>query len=253
MPPPLLPARPMRPPGLRLPALPLLNVRTLPQIVTCPGPLGLFPTRIPRSGDVDTRSCFKCGGTGHIGSNPICPRYKDAPTFFPGPRVGTQRMLESYADGTTLTRTLNAAPDLADLVDAAGEAENNMISEPAENSDEETPFPVIASVAAVLELQSGPDFQDWTQEIESQQTDATAVASVCTLLSHLLYGLGGVRTTNGPLPLVYRSNAGTGQEAGAVVKVEVGGSAECLSQQLKLVPVAAAGDAHALLRPISAL
>ncbi|KAJ6524648.1 hypothetical protein DFH09DRAFT_1418473 [Mycena vulgaris] len=47
----------------------------------------------------DTRTCFKCGGIGHIGSNPICPRYRDAASL--GARVGAQRVLESYADGDT--------------------------------------------------------------------------------------------------------------------------------------------------------
>ncbi|KAJ7159116.1 hypothetical protein C8R43DRAFT_1124749 [Mycena crocata] len=41
----------------------------------------------------DTRTCYKCGIYGHIGTNPICPQYSDGPVAR-GPRVH-----ESYAEG----------------------------------------------------------------------------------------------------------------------------------------------------------
>ncbi|KAJ7610565.1 hypothetical protein DFH06DRAFT_1345970 [Mycena polygramma] len=42
------------------------------------------------------KNCYKCGGLGHIGSDPICPKYGDQPTFKDRPRVGAQRVLDSY-------------------------------------------------------------------------------------------------------------------------------------------------------------
>ncbi|KAJ6482239.1 hypothetical protein DFH09DRAFT_1107375 [Mycena vulgaris] len=58
-----------------------------------PVPSPALPSHIPHS--EDTRTCFKCGGVGHIGSNPRCPRFNEPTTA----RVGAQRVLESYADG----------------------------------------------------------------------------------------------------------------------------------------------------------
>ncbi|KAJ7451194.1 hypothetical protein B0H11DRAFT_2289037 [Mycena galericulata] len=72
-----------------------------------------LPPRIP--GSEDTRTCFKCGGVGHIGTNPRCPRYNE-PSIVPGARVGAQRVLESYADG-------NDVPDDEYAVEGQGEAE----------------------------------------------------------------------------------------------------------------------------------
>ncbi|KAJ7612426.1 hypothetical protein DFH06DRAFT_1147149 [Mycena polygramma] len=42
------------------------------------------------------KNCYKCGGLGHIGSDPVCPKYGDQPTFKDRPRVGAQRVLDSY-------------------------------------------------------------------------------------------------------------------------------------------------------------
>ncbi|KAJ6573748.1 hypothetical protein DFH09DRAFT_1078725 [Mycena vulgaris] len=58
-----------------------------------PVPSPALPSHIPHS--EDTRTCFKCGGVGHIGSNPRCPRFNEPTTA----RVGAQRVLESCADG----------------------------------------------------------------------------------------------------------------------------------------------------------
>ncbi|KAF8178813.1 hypothetical protein K438DRAFT_1977660 [Mycena galopus ATCC 62051] len=41
--------------------------------------------------------CFKCGIQGHIGSDPICSKYNEPPTHRERPRVGAQRVLESYS------------------------------------------------------------------------------------------------------------------------------------------------------------
>ncbi|KAJ7086777.1 hypothetical protein B0H15DRAFT_801425 [Mycena belliarum] len=42
------------------------------------------------------KTCFKCGGLGHLGNNPICPRFSDQPSFKDRPRVGAQRVFDSY-------------------------------------------------------------------------------------------------------------------------------------------------------------
>ncbi|KAJ7688279.1 hypothetical protein B0H17DRAFT_1180624 [Mycena rosella] len=42
----------------------------------------------------DSRTCFKCGGLGHIASNPKCPRFHEPMPL----RLGAQRVIESYAD-----------------------------------------------------------------------------------------------------------------------------------------------------------
>ncbi|KAJ7659580.1 hypothetical protein DFH06DRAFT_1130351 [Mycena polygramma] len=57
------------------------------------------PVTLPLSGKPaeETRTCYKCGVYGHIGSNPICPKYKENLPA-PGARVGAQRVPESYSD-----------------------------------------------------------------------------------------------------------------------------------------------------------
>ncbi|KAJ6469785.1 hypothetical protein C8R47DRAFT_1077932 [Mycena vitilis] len=52
-----------------------------------------------RTTGTDERTCYKCGAVGHIAANPKCPKYND-PAIVPGARVGAQRVLESYADGS---------------------------------------------------------------------------------------------------------------------------------------------------------
>ncbi|KAJ7101994.1 hypothetical protein C8R44DRAFT_887778 [Mycena epipterygia] len=62
----------------------------------------------------DKRICFKCSGIGHIGSNPLCPWYNDPPSRPQGPRVGAQRVLESYADeDNTPDEEIAVGPDNA--------------------------------------------------------------------------------------------------------------------------------------------
>ncbi|KAJ7601893.1 hypothetical protein DFH06DRAFT_1153311 [Mycena polygramma] len=56
------------------------------------------PAPVRASGSEDTRTCYKCGIMGHIGTNPKCPRFSE-PSTVPGARVGAQRVLESYSDG----------------------------------------------------------------------------------------------------------------------------------------------------------
>ncbi|KAJ6456315.1 hypothetical protein C8R47DRAFT_1227846 [Mycena vitilis] len=64
----------------------------------------------------DTRTCYKCGVYGHIGTNPICAKFKDNTVAF-GARVGAQRVPDSYSDADG-----NAADD--ELLEApSGEAE----------------------------------------------------------------------------------------------------------------------------------
>ncbi|KAF8145493.1 hypothetical protein K438DRAFT_1991784 [Mycena galopus ATCC 62051] len=43
------------------------------------------------------KTCFKCGIYGHIGSDPACPKFSDPPINRDRPRVGAQRVLESYS------------------------------------------------------------------------------------------------------------------------------------------------------------
>ncbi|KAJ7042868.1 hypothetical protein C8F04DRAFT_1251688 [Mycena alexandri] len=61
----------------------------------------------------DRRTCFKCGIVGHIGTNPICPRYSEPSV--PGARVAAQRVVESYAGGDVAVDPAEAEnPELAE-------------------------------------------------------------------------------------------------------------------------------------------
>ncbi|KAJ7717216.1 hypothetical protein B0H16DRAFT_1740726 [Mycena metata] len=52
------------------------------------------------------KTCFKCGILGHIASDPVCSKYNEQPTFKERPRVGAQRILDSYeADDEELAYT----------------------------------------------------------------------------------------------------------------------------------------------------
>ncbi|KAJ6479868.1 hypothetical protein DFH09DRAFT_1341621 [Mycena vulgaris] len=54
-------------------------------------------TRVPGTGPHADKTCFKCGVLGHIGSDPICSKYNEQPSFRERPRMGAQRVLDSYA------------------------------------------------------------------------------------------------------------------------------------------------------------
>ncbi|KAF8128777.1 hypothetical protein K438DRAFT_1789428 [Mycena galopus ATCC 62051] len=58
------------------------------------------------------KTCFKCGIHGHIGSDPSCPKFSEPPAPRDRPRVGAQRVLESYsADDDELEQELEARDD----------------------------------------------------------------------------------------------------------------------------------------------
>ncbi|KAJ6521826.1 hypothetical protein DFH09DRAFT_1330935 [Mycena vulgaris] len=168
---------------------------------TRPASSATAPTLRP-SGD-DTRTCFKCGALGHIGSNPICPRYRDSAPL--GARVGAQRVLESYTEGDGPDDDVatggvgaegsaqdepwgvqydadfdpNESPDLADLV---------AMEEPAEVAEELDPETPSESEAVPhspglldldrFELTLGvASNREWTAQGEVREALASAAAS----------------------------------------------------------------------------
>ncbi|KAJ6526122.1 hypothetical protein DFH09DRAFT_1095348 [Mycena vulgaris] len=122
-------------------------VTRLDLIKGTPGAHCLCSERLDESGK-DSHTCFKCGGIGHIGSTPKCPRFYEPAAA----RVGAQCVLESHADGAEPPEDVyedehemegdydglyggaqydpeeddpNIAPDLAELMGAAdGDSES---------------------------------------------------------------------------------------------------------------------------------
>ncbi|KAJ7603436.1 hypothetical protein DFH06DRAFT_1350198 [Mycena polygramma] len=75
------------------------------------------------------KNCYKCGGLGHIGNDPICPKYGDQPTFKDRPRVGAQRVLDSYvADDDELEEN---EEEMAPIHDHWGGSQYDSDPEPA--------------------------------------------------------------------------------------------------------------------------
>ncbi|KAJ7606486.1 hypothetical protein DFH06DRAFT_1348026 [Mycena polygramma] len=157
----------------------------------------------------ETCSCYKCGVYGHIGSNPICPKYKDSPVAL-GARVGAQRVPNSYSDadeshaGDDLLAAPeedtgaaedfdglwggaqydpeadpNEAPDLAELLHDA----RNDEGESADTSD--TPEEAIPASAATLDCNLPPQFchpaPGWMSTERPQEPNAVLAASPTSL------------------------------------------------------------------------
>ncbi|KAJ7640211.1 hypothetical protein B0H17DRAFT_1149061 [Mycena rosella] len=98
-----------------------------------------------------TRKCYKCGLFGHIGNSPICAKFHEPAPAREQPRVGAQRVLDSYAvDDKELTEEAHAeaihndwggsqyegesehgdhSPDLQELMEVAGEEEARLGNE----------------------------------------------------------------------------------------------------------------------------
>ncbi|KAJ7088195.1 hypothetical protein C8R44DRAFT_892990 [Mycena epipterygia] len=90
---------------------------------TAPVPSDLRPRPAPAGRgsvpDHSHKSCFGCGGMGHIASNPICPRYNDSASS--RPRVGAQHMLESYTEVDEEPEDIDNLDNLS--VEAGGDLE----------------------------------------------------------------------------------------------------------------------------------
>ncbi|KAJ6451525.1 hypothetical protein C8R47DRAFT_1229785 [Mycena vitilis] len=57
------------------------------------------------------KTCYKCGIYGHIANDPACPKFTDPQPFRERPRVGAQRVLDSYAaDDDELAEEMQGEP-----------------------------------------------------------------------------------------------------------------------------------------------
>ncbi|KAF8136884.1 hypothetical protein K438DRAFT_1786451 [Mycena galopus ATCC 62051] len=61
-----------------------------------PNHVGIKGSILKPSGLHADKTCFKCGIHGHIGSDPLCPKFSELPVPRERPRVGAQRVPESY-------------------------------------------------------------------------------------------------------------------------------------------------------------